>query len=63
MINIGCATEATLYYLSMMYVTVYIMSFNSKCRIFTILVAELNYRFTKDLFMFTTKDNKREHAF
>ena len=39
-INIGCAT---LYYLSMMYVTVFIMSFNSNCRI---LAAELNYRFT-----------------
>ena len=39
-INIGCAT---LYYLSMMYVTVYIVSFNSNCRI---LAAELNYRFT-----------------
>ena len=31
------------YYLSMMYVTVYVMSFNSNCRI---LAAELNYRFT-----------------
>ena len=40
-INIGCAT---LYYLSMMYVTVYNMSFDSNCRI---LAAELNYRFTK----------------
>ena len=39
-ISIGCAT---LYYLSMMYVTVYNMSFNSNCRI---LAAELNYRFT-----------------
>ena len=39
-INIGCAT---LYHLSMMYVTVYNMSFNSNCRI---LAAELNYRFT-----------------
>ena len=39
-INIGCAT---LYYFSMMYVTVYIMSFNSNCRI---LAAKLNYRFT-----------------
>ena len=39
-INIGCAT---LYHLSMMYVTVYDMSFNSNCRI---LAAELNYRFT-----------------
>ena len=37
---IGCAT---LYYLSIMYVTDYVMSFNSNCRI---LVAELNYRFT-----------------
>ena len=40
-INIGCAT---LYRLSMMYVTFYIMSFNSNCRI---LAAKLNYRFTK----------------
>ena len=39
-INIECAT---LYHLSMMYVTVYDMSFNSNCRI---LAAELNYRFT-----------------
>ena len=39
-INIGCAT---LYHLSMMYVTVYNTSFNSNCRI---LAAELNYRFT-----------------
>ena len=39
-INIGCAT---LYYLSMMYVTVYSMSFNCNCRI---LAVELNYRFT-----------------
>ena len=39
-INIGCAT---LYHLSMMYVTAYNMSFNSNCRI---LAAELNYRFT-----------------
>ena len=36
-INIGCAT---LYHLSMMYVTVYNMSFNSNCRI---LATELNY--------------------
>ena len=43
-INIGCAT---LYYLSMMYVTVYNMSFNSNCRI---LAAELNYRFTEYIF-------------
>ena len=41
--NIGCGT---LYYLSMMYVTVYIMSFNSNCRI---LAAELNYRFTNKI--------------
>ena len=40
-INIGCAT---LYHLSMMYETVYNMSFNSNCRI---LAAELKYRFTK----------------
>ena len=39
-INIGCAT---LYHLSMMYVTVHNMSFNSNCRI---LAAALNYRFT-----------------
>ena len=39
-INIGCAT---LYYLSMMYVTVYIV-ICSNCRI---LAVELNYRFTK----------------
>ena len=39
-INIGCAT---LYHLSMMYVTVYNMSFYSNCHI---LAAELNYRFT-----------------
>ena len=32
----------TLYHLSMMYVTVYNMSFNSNCHI---LAAELNYRF------------------
>ena len=32
-----------LYHLSMMYVTVYNMSFNSNC---CILAAELNYRFT-----------------
>ena len=38
--NIGCAT---LYHLSIMYVTVYNMSFNSDC---CILAAELNYRFT-----------------
>ena len=43
-INIGCAT---LYHLSMMYVTVYDMSFNSNCRI---LAAKLNYRFTKIFF-------------
>ena len=40
-INIGCAT---LYHLSMMYVTVYNVSFNSNCHI---LAAELNYRFTQ----------------
>ena len=40
-INIGCAT---LYHLSMMYVAVYNMSFNSNCRI---LAAELKYRFTQ----------------
>ena len=40
LINIGCAT---LYYVAMYYVTVYVMSFNSNCRI---LPAELNYRFT-----------------
>ena len=39
-INIGCASTTTLYYLSVMYITVYIMSFNSNCRI---LAAELNY--------------------
>ena len=39
-INIGCAT---LYHLSMIYVTVYNMSFNSNC---CILAEELNYRFT-----------------
>ena len=39
-INIGCATQ---YHLSMMYVTVYNVLFNSNCRI---LAAELNYRFT-----------------
>ena len=44
-INIGCAT---LYHLFMMYVTVYNMSFNSNCRI---LVAELNYRFTINLYL------------
>ena len=43
-INIGCAT---LYHLSMMYVTVYNMSFNSNCRI---LAADRNYRFTILLF-------------
>ena len=42
-INIGCAT---LYYLSMMYVTVYNMSFNSNC---CILAVELNYRFTNKI--------------
>ena len=40
-INIGCAT---LSHLSMMYVTVCSMSFNSNCRI---LAAELNCRFTE----------------
>ena len=38
--NIGCAT---LYHLSMMYVTVYNMPFNNNCRI---LATQLNYRFT-----------------
>ena len=45
-INIGCAT---LCHLSMMYITVYNMSFNSNCRI---LAEELNYRFTKRVFLF-----------
>ena len=39
-VNIGWAT---LYHLSMMYVTVYNLTFNSNCQI---LPAELNYRFT-----------------
>ena len=39
-IDIGCAT---LYFLSMMYVTVYNMLYNSNRHI---LAAELNYRFT-----------------
>ena len=57
LINIGCAT---LYHLSMMYVTVYNMSFNSNCRI---LAAELNYRFTIlfiilfYLFIISSKEN------
>ena len=42
LINIGCAT---LYHLSMMYITVYNLSNNSNYRI---LAAELNYRFTKN---------------
>ena len=41
LINIGCAT---LYHLSMTYITVYNLSINSNYRILT---AELNYRFTK----------------
>ena len=41
LINIGCAT---LYHLSMTYITVYNLSINSNHRI---LAAELNYRFTK----------------
>ena len=40
LINIGCAT---LYHLSMTYITVYNLSINSNYRI---LAAELNYRFT-----------------
>ena len=40
LINIGCAT---LYHLSMTYITVYNLSINSNYRILT---AELNYRFT-----------------
>ena len=40
LINIGCAT---LYHLSMTYITVYNLSINSNCRI---LAAELNYMFT-----------------
>ena len=47
-INIGFVI---LYYFSMMYVTVYIMSFNSNCCIFA---AELNYRFTKTISRFLT---------
>ena len=39
-INIGCAT---LFHLTMMYVTLYNMSLNSNCHI---LAAKLNYRFT-----------------
>ena len=41
LINIGCAT---LYHLSMTYITVYNLSINSNYRI---LAAELNYRFTQ----------------
>ena len=41
LINIGCAT---LYHLSMTYITVHNLSINSNYRI---LAAELNYRFTK----------------
>ena len=48
-INIGCAIR---YHLSMMYVTVYNMSFNSNCRI---LAAELNYMFTSLLFIYFIK--------
>ena len=40
-VDIGCAT---LYHLSMAYITVYNLSINSNYRI---LAAELNYRFTK----------------
>ena len=40
--------SATLYHLSMMYVTVYSMSFNSNCRV---LAMELNYRFTQSLIL------------
>ena len=48
MINIGCAT---LYHLSMMYVTVYNMSLNSNCRI---LAAELNYWFIITILQFAS---------
>ena len=41
LINIGCAT---LYHLSMTYITVYNLSINSNHRF---LAAELNYRFTR----------------
>ena len=41
LINIGCAT---LYHLSMMYITVYNLSININ---YHILAAELNYRFTR----------------
>ena len=40
LINIGCAT---LYHLSMTYITVYNLLINSNCRI---LAVQLNYRFT-----------------
>ena len=58
-INIGCAT---LYHLSIMYVTVFNMSFNSNCRI---LAAELNYRFTLvcDLSLFYAKYSKKLFEF
>ena len=45
---------ATLYHLSVMYVTVYNMSFNSNCHI---LAAELNYRFTKNYFWYCFGDH------
>ena len=44
LINIGCAT---LYHLSMTYITVYNLSINSNYRI---LAAELNYRFTAGIY-------------
>ena len=44
LINIGCAT---LYHLSMMYITVYNLSINSNYRF---LAAELNYRFTFSIY-------------
>ena len=44
LINIGCAT---LYHLSMTYITVYKLSINSNLvTTYRILAAELNYRFT-----------------
>ena len=48
LINIGCAT---LYHLSMTYITVYNLSINSNYRI---LPAELNYRFTFDIHLVKT---------
>ena len=56
-INIGCAT---VYHLSMMYVTVYNMSIYSNCHI---LAAELKYRFTQKFSMKIWKIPRRACIF